>query len=122
MLGWEFFVTRQVATSAVSDAAKEKSVASWRAGLGGTEWLDNLVSNGVAADLGGNGYPNLYKIPASALVAILGQGLPKHDGPLVIGDDYVTPGGWTGGAIIDAAVLQSIDANEDLLVEAWDQS
>lgn len=120
MLGWEFFVSRQVEAS--QDATKKPSLASWQTGLGGTQWLDDLVAGGVGSDLGGNGYPNRYTIPTGALLAIIGNGIPKHTGPLVIGDDYVTPPGWTGPVRIDIAGLRALDPREMLLVEAWDQS
>jgi hypothetical protein len=116
MLGWELFVTRQ------SDPADAKALASWSAGLNGTDWLDELVANGKAADLGGNGYPNRYVVTADVLVAILRAGLPTRDGPLVIGDNYSLPSGWTSEPEIDHERLQSIDPSEILMVEAWDQS
>lgn len=122
MLGWEFFITRQTGTGASTPKENTPLLASWLAGLGGTDWLNVLVTAGVAAHLGGNGYPSLYSIPAGALAEVLRHGLPKHDGPLVIGDDYVLPGGWTGDARIDLASLQSLTPNELLLVEVWDQS
>lgn len=122
MLGWEFFIRRQAGTATAPRKTNAPLLASWMAGLGGTEWLDDLVSAGIAVHLDGNGYPTRYSIPAGALVEVLGHGLPKHDGPLVIGDDYVVPGGWAGNAKIDLASLQSLAPNELLLVEAWDQS
>lgn len=122
MLGWEFFITRQTGTGAGTRKKDAPLLASWLAGLGGTEWLNDLVTAGVAAHLDGNGYPSLYSVPAGALVEVLRHGLPKHVGPLVIGDDYVLPGGWTGDARIDLASLQSLIPNELLLVEVWDQS
>lgn len=121
MLGWEFFIFRQ-GEDGRDYARWERALARWQAGWGGDEWLDDLVSQGAATDLGGNGYPNRYTVRAGALVAMLRDGLPKHDGPPVIGDDYFLPGGWTGNAKIDIARLESLDPIELLLVEAWDQS
>jgi hypothetical protein len=122
VLGWEFFVTRSIC--AVDDCREEngRSLASWRTGIGGTDWLDTLVSSGVATDLGGNGYPNRYGVPAGALLAIFSLGIPKFKSPPVIGDDYVQPSGWTAGVEIDIAALRAIDSKEILEVEAWDQS
>ncbi len=116
MLGWEFFVTRQ------ADAKASPALASWQASLGGLAWLENLVSKGMAIDLGGNGYPCRYVVAAGTITAMLAHGLPKHDGPPVFGSDYYLPNGWTGNAQVDMARLRSIDPNELLLVEAWDQS
>jgi hypothetical protein len=111
MLGWEFFVRRQGDESR-HDGPSGATLARWRAGIGGTRWLDDLVTKGVAADLVGNGYPNRYTVPAGAVVTVLGTGLPNHDGPLVIGDDYVLPGAWTGDAKIDLPQLKLLDPNE----------
>ena len=91
------------------------------AGPGGTKWLDDLAARGIATALGGNGYPLRYTVPASALVAVLKHGPPEHSGPLVLGDDYVVPAGWTGKVQIDMASSDSLDPSEILLVEAWDQ-
>jgi hypothetical protein len=121
MLGWEFFIRRQD-DEAHRATRSTPTLARWQAGIGGTQWLDDLVSKGVAADLGGNGYPNRYTLPVGVVVSVLAGGLPRHSGPLVIGDDYVLPGGWTGNAQFDIAQLKSLDPNEILLVEAWDQS
>ena len=123
MLGWEFFVIRQ-SNSALAEGTQEGALlASWRTGLGGTRWLQDLVEAGVATDLGGNGgYPWRFAVPAHAVVAALAQGPPKYTGPPIFGHDYVLPGGWTGEAKIDLARLRSLDPSEILLVEAWDQS
>lgn len=122
MLGWEFFITRQIRNGADAQKANEPLLASWLAGVGGTKWLDDLVSAGVAIHLDGNGYPTRYSIPVGALIEVLSDGVPRHKGPLVVGDDYVLPGGWTGNARIDLVSLKSLASNELLLVEAWDQS
>jgi hypothetical protein len=116
MLGWEFFIARK------TDAPGSPALATWRAGLGGTDWLKDLVGKGLAVDLGGNGYPDRYEISARTLVSTLAQGPPKHGGPSVIGDNYFLPEGWTSEAKIDFTRLRRLDPNEVLLVEVWDQS
>lgn len=122
MLGWEFFITRQGEERPWLKGREDSSFARWKAGLGGDNWIRNLVEIGIATDLGGSGYPNSYLVSASAICKILGGGLPKHDGPLVIGDDYVMPGGWRGDGFVDIDRLRALDPGEMLLVEAWDQS
>lgn len=116
MLGWEFFVTRR------GDEDKALSLASWTSGLDGTDWLDRLVTEGVAIGLGGNGYPNRYLVPAEHLLLMFEKGLPAYGGPLVIGDDYIMPPGWRGQLTVDHRRLRELDPSEQLMVEAWDQS
>jgi hypothetical protein len=116
MLGWEFFVKRQ------RDSHESPALAAWQAGLDGLDWLEALVSKGVANDLGGDGYPLRYLVPAGTMTALLAEGVPKGGGQLVLGDDYVQPPGWIGRTRIDMTRLQAIDPSEILLVEAWDQS
>jgi hypothetical protein len=120
MLGWEFFVTRQVGP--IDPKARRAPLARWMTGIGGTKWLDDLASKGGALDLGGNGYPCLYAVPAAVLVAVLRHGPPRIDAPPVVGENYYLPGGWIGDTNIDLVGLRSIDPLEMLQVEAWDQS
>jgi hypothetical protein len=124
MLGWEFYVIRQADVDHHDREAEASrlSLATWRAGLGGTRWLNDLVTRGVAFDRGGTGYPHRYEVRAGVLLAAISHGIPKHTGPLVIGDDYVTPPGWMDDVRIDADTLRALDPHEVLVVEAWDQS
>jgi hypothetical protein len=40
-----------------------EALATWTSGgFDGLDWIDNLVSEGKAEDLGGNGYPDYYKV------------------------------------------------------------
>jgi hypothetical protein len=90
--------------------------------MNGADWLDELVADGKALDLGGNGYPSRYAVTAGVLLAILRSGLPRCDGPLVFGDDYVLPSGWMSTPSIDEKRMLALDPSEILVIEAWDQS
>ena len=68
------------------------------------------------------GYPLRFIVSARTLVDVVRRGPPEHNGPMVIGDDYVLPPSWTGNAIIDLDALEHLDGAEELFVEAWDQS
>jgi hypothetical protein len=46
-----------------SDPPEGARLAVWQTGLGGLDWLNELVKAGKAIDLGGNGYPNRYTGP-----------------------------------------------------------
>jgi hypothetical protein len=113
VLGWEIFVTRQG-----SDAL----VATWRTGTGGLEWLNNLVKAHRAVDLGGNGYPMRYSVAAGVILPILTKTLPPNNSPMVIGEDYVLPPGWSEEVQLNAENAAACRADEQLMVEAWDQS
>jgi hypothetical protein len=123
MLGWHIFITRQAPGSTPAEPRPSgPALASWEAGLGGLNWLDALVEEGKAVSLGGNGYPLRYTVSTAALLSKLAAGPPPHDGPMVLGDDYVTPKGWLGNARIDRVALAACPLDDDLLVEAWDLS
>ncbi len=115
MLGWEVFVLRS------PDAKRDELIAHWQTSAFGLRWLDQLVKDGKASNLGGNGYPNLYSVTAGVLFPIIKKGLPANSSPLVIGDDYVIPEGWNGNVVWkqDPATCKE---NDLLILEIWDQS
>ena len=115
MLGWEVYVFRSV------EAKRENLVVRWQTGVFGLDWLDDLVKQGHAADLGGNGYPSKYTVVAHLLFSTISNGLPVNNSPLVIGDDYVLPEGWNG-EIVWAQKQSSCNPSDTLFLEVWDQS
>ena len=122
MLGWEFFV--HIATERVpGQPHTDRALANWMTGLGGTDWIDTLVTTGAATDLGGNGgYPCRYSLTAAEFLKAVKDGVPKHKGPDVFSTKYVVRGGWIGEAIIDLERLHALPPDTMLEVEAWDQS
>ncbi len=112
MLGWEIFV--------FSVADKSSSIANWMTGMSGLHWIDELVREGNAIDLGGNGYPCRYSITAGAMLSIVQAGLAPDNSPSVLSDDHVLLRGWNGDAFL--AKLAGYCADEILIIEAWDQS
>ncbi len=114
MLGWELIVYRP--------ASPDTVIARWRTSVFGLKWLDRLAKNNKAVDLGGNGYPDRYAISAAVLLPIIKAGLPDNDSPLVIGDDYVLPPGWSGDVEWNQQEALACQGSDQLVVEAWDQS
>ena len=102
MLGWQVIISKG-----------DDTLCSWSTGIGGLEWLDELVKEGKAQDQGGNGYPNLYSAKAKEILTVLSEGAPKYSGPTVIGDDYIK---------IDRSKLNNCSPDDQLTIEAWDQS
>ncbi len=120
MLGWQVLVFRGSERSA--DTPEGESIASWKTGTSGLQWLYDLVQRGEAVDLGGNGYPNRYSIVANVLLPIISSGLPLNDGPAVIGDDYFFPKGWSTKVKLDRQKIAVCPADAQLLIEQWDLS
>ena len=121
MLGWYFGVYPQT-VHATGLNEKDHRLASWEVGLNGAQWIKDLCKIGEAVDLGGNGYPNRYVLTAAALRRARQHGVPKHDSPPVIGDDYFLPSGWIGKVELDRERLNGLAPQTLLAVEVWDQS
>jgi hypothetical protein len=117
MLGWEVIVQKE---SDVNQAGQ--SLMSWTTGLGGLSWLDELVKQGLAQDLGGNGYPNKYSGHASIILPKIVPVLPNYEGKFVIGDGYVLEGGENWAIKINQPKIDACSPDEKLLIEAWDRS
>lgn len=98
-------------------------LGEWETSLGGTKWIDALVQEGKAICVALNGgYPIIYNATAGVIASALAAGPPSYSSPVVVGDAYVKPSGWTGGVQIDTARLAACDPAEVLTIEAWDLS
>ena len=96
-------------------------LARWTSGgFHGLDWIENLVSEAKAEDLGGNGYPLYYKAKAQFILEGLALDVPKNKGQTIIGDDYVMPSDWRSE--IDTSQIAKCDSDQQLIVEAWDLS
>jgi len=74
MLGWAVFVFREKELEKEkSSRAKARSLASWETGMFGLQWIDRLVKDGKAVDLGGNGYPNRYTTTVDILLPLIAR-------------------------------------------------
>ena len=89
-------------------------------GFHGLDWIENLVSEAKAEDLGGNGYPLYYKAKAQFILEALALDVPKNKGQTIIGDDYVMPSDWRSD--IDTSKIAKCDPDQQLIIEAWDLS
>lgn len=116
MLGWDISVYRG------KNVVPGKWIASWVAGPFGLQWLDALVKENKVIDLGGNGYPCKFLVSARVLLPMITAGVPAHDKPLVLGDDYVLPEGWCGDIKWRREEVLACHPDELLTIEAWDQS
>ena len=116
MLGWKICITQESSTD------KSEYLMIWSAGIGGLDWLDQLVKDGLAQDLGGNGYPCRYSAKAAVLLPRVVPVLPNYEGKFVIGDDYVLAGGEHWGIKLNQSKIDACSPEETLIIEAWDES
>jgi hypothetical protein len=113
MLGWDIFI---------KDQAGNK-LASWMAGLGGTDWIEELAEQGLAERVMCGGYPTSFKLEAKHMLSFLrAKQLPDYKGTLVVGDDYVRGSGLNIDAIFNDQAINLCQDNDFLFVVAWDQS
>lgn len=125
MMGWHISVHRQAnggSAPAMADSKEGARIAVWQADLEGLEWLNELVADGKAIDLGGNGYPNHYTAKAEYLLPPIVDGPPEARRRWVCGPDDVLGAAWEGRTVIDRAVADDCRMDEWLLVVAWDES
>jgi hypothetical protein len=113
MLGWQVFVLNE------SDVDK-KSMISWSTGFDGLDWLDELVKQGLAQDLGGSGYPSYYKAKAQVVLKALSIETPINKGQTIMDDENVLSADWRSK--IDTSELAKLKPNQQLIIEAWDLS
>jgi hypothetical protein len=119
MLGWQVYI-RTLNQSVSND--RRQDIVSWTTSVGGLSWIDDLVKSGNAVALGGNGYPLRYSIKAEVLRSILFKGLPSHNSPSIVGDDYFLPEGFNGSLQINKDMLNGFAHDEELIITAWDLS
>ncbi len=125
MLGWWIGVFRQAhGGSAPADADTEPGsrLAVWQTGWGGLDWLAELVKDGHAIDLGGNGYPSRFTAQCEQLRAQIEGGPPNANSVWAAGVDDIIGPAWLGKTTIDKHAFDNCSADEWLLVEAWDES
>lgn len=113
MLGWQVYVKQE----------PDALIASWCVGIGGLDWLDELVKQGLVKDLGGNGYPCKYASKADVILHKILPSLPINENAKpTLGDDYIidTKGSWD--IKINQEAARSCKPSEILTIEAWDLS
>ena len=100
-----------------------KGIASWEAGLGGTDWLEALVREGKAKVIPqGEVLLETYAVAAEVLLPIIRSGIPNPKNPVVIGDDYIMPADWLSNVTLNEEKISSISNDTELIVDAWDMS
>lgn len=127
MLGWQIYVNRspsRVGESAFEESLKDETLlASWLTGLNGCQWIETLVEEGKAKYLGiYGGYPRSYSAKAEDVIPLVLSLQTKTEGPIVIGEDYAHIGGFNSDIELFLDRIKSCPLDEELSIEAWDQS
>jgi hypothetical protein len=125
MLGWHITVYRQThggASPATAESPPGKRLAVWQTGLGGLDWINELVKNGEAINLGGNGYPCRFTATAKHLIPAVINKPPGARDAWTCGESDVLTEEWEGKTVIDRCAAAGCSPDEWLLVEAWDES
>ena len=122
MLGFDIEIYKFTDGMDITSNKIDKPIlARWSSGgFRGLDWIENLVSEAKAEDLGGNGYPLYYKAKAQFILEALALDVPKNKDQTIIGDDYVMQSDWRSD--IDTSKIAKCDPDQQLIVEAWDLS
>lgn len=94
MLGWWIVISMQTPEErdrADQDTRRAALLANWEASVHGSRWVHRLVEQGKATQLSSGGYPNRFTAQACDVLPLLTKGVPKHDGPAVIGEITCCP-------------------------------
>ena len=127
MLGWHVSVYRQPDgghSPATFESPHGARIAVWQTDVDGLDWLDELVKQSKAINIGGSGYPNRYTAQAEILVPHILRGAFPANRTWVIpeGSFFPDPSAYVGKTRVDQESAQECRPDEWLLVEAWDES
>ena len=103
-------------------AAHGARLAIWQTGLGGLRWLDDLVKEKKAIDLGGNGYPTEYTAVASHIIPRLRDDPPETKPVWTFDAGDIITAEWLGKTTKDPEAMEFCRPDEWLIVQAWDES
>lgn len=108
VLGYWIVISTQPPEDVAALEVRKKSVlANWETGTAGIRWLDELVSDGRATKLRGDGYPNRYVSTARVVLPLIAP---------------MPPGGKSSNAIFKTDEIAACPPDQSLTIEAWDQS
>jgi len=125
MLGWHISIYQQAGkgTSPATNASPVgKRLAGWQTGLGGLRWIDELVKEDKAIDLGGNGYPSRYTAMAEHLIPHIKDGPPLAKKIWLSDEGDILTEEWEGRTVLDQAGIAHCRPEEWLVVEVFDES
>src|SRR5687768_16772212 len=125
MLGWNISVYRLMEKGEVPATAKSPEgmrLAVWQTGPRGLDWIDELVKEGKAINLGGDGYPYRYTATAEHLIPHFVNSIPEAHSTWSYEVSDILMNEWEGKTAIDQTAIAACRPDEWLLVLAWDES
>ena len=122
MIGFSISIYEFVEGAGITSISNDNEpLATWiSGGFDGLDWIDNLVSQAKAEDLGGNGYPLYYKVQAQFVLQALATDTPKNKGQTIMDDENVLFSDRRSK--INISELAKLKSNQQLIIEAWDLS
>jgi hypothetical protein len=122
MIGYSISIYEFVEGVDITSTSNDnEALATWTSGgFDGLDWIDNLVSQAKAEDLGGNGYPFYYKVQAQFVLQALAMDTPKNGGQTIMDDENLMSADWRSK--IDTSEIAKLKPDQQLIIEAWDLS
>jgi len=124
MLGWKISVYQleQGAVPATTKSPTSVCLAFWQTELDGLDWIDELVKQGKAMNLGGNGYPCRFTATAEHLIPHFVHGTREAHGMWDLEAADILMMEWHGKTAIHQTAIAACRPDEWLLLVAWDES
>lgn len=127
MLGWMFIVHTLCNVAVIHDihkveVSKQYELGRWQTSMHGTDWVNQLVKNNKAEYFSCSGYPSACLLRAEVFLEVFKNGIPKHSGYDVIGDDYAMSGSHISNDNLYEHRIFALKDSDLLIVYMWDQS
>jgi hypothetical protein len=129
MLGWHISVYRLVGAQpaeplldALARLERGEKLAVWQAGVGGIDWIRDLVTRGDAVGSLGSGYPDLFFARARDLLPKIREGPPSSRDVWTHAPTDILLPHWEGRTVVHEATSRGCAPDEWLRVEVWDES
>ena len=125
MLGWHITVYRQEEDGeapATFEAATGATLAVWQTGVSGLNWIDELVEEGLAICLGGNGYPTEYTAKLEHVKASILNGPPDANQAWRHDEGDILTEKWLGKTTVYHRAFSECSPDGWVVIQAWDES
>ena len=121
MLGWHVTIYRQEtggSSPSSFEAPTGATLAVWQTDIGGLNWIDVLVQQGLAVSLGGNGYPTEYMVKLEHIIPAILDGPPDANETWQHDPGDVLTEKWLGKTTIYHEALTACDPDKWVVIQA----